>query len=157
MPDLNAIEDFLGEEVVDREGDVVGTFACYWERRTRKALLLGVEVRARPGHTHIVPAQGARFNERQTYVVVAFTKKTILEAPCLDCSSEIDEALEHRVWAFYELLAEGGGRPRPEHQAKLRRITGRAMSVENQSRSADRTPPSDIARAKPAGENEEPA
>lgn len=35
----NVLDDFLGEEVVDRDGNPVGTLACYWEHRQRNALL----------------------------------------------------------------------------------------------------------------------
>ena len=99
----NALEDFLGEEVVDMEGNPVGTFACYWEREQRNALLLGVDIPERSGSTHIVPARGARFNERQTYVQVPFTRDRIVQAPCLACSCEMDETFEQRVWDFYAL------------------------------------------------------
>jgi hypothetical protein len=99
----NALEDFLGEEVVDTEGNPVGTFACYWERQQRSALLLGVDIPERSGGTHIVPARGARFNERQTYVQVLFTRDSIVQAPCLECSCEMDETFEQRVWDFYGL------------------------------------------------------
>jgi hypothetical protein len=49
---VNVLEDFLGEEVVDTEGNPVGTLACYWERKQRDALLLGVDIPERSGHTH---------------------------------------------------------------------------------------------------------
>ena len=82
--------------------------AALWEREQRNALLLGVDIPDRSGHTHIVPAQGARFNERQTFVQVTFTKDKIIQAPCLTCGCEMDETFEQRVWDFYELPA-----PRP--------------------------------------------
>jgi len=118
---LNALEDFLGEEVVDSEGNHVGTLACYWERRKRNALLLGVDIPEKSGHTHIVPALGARCNERQSYVEVPFTRDKIAQAPHLPCECEMDETLEERVWAFYDMPA-----PRPadsEARSKqLRRV-----------------------------------
>lgn len=105
---LNDLEDFLGEEVVDAEGNPVGTLACYWERQQRSALLLGVDIPGKSGQTHIVPALGARCNERQIYVEVPFTQEKIVQAPCLPCECEIDEALEKRIWDFY-----GMPEPRP--------------------------------------------
>ena len=91
---INALEDFMGEEVVDKEGNPVGTFACYWEREEKSALLLGVDLPGQSGHTHIVPAQGARFNERQSYVQVLFPKEKIAAAPSLECGCEMDDAFE---------------------------------------------------------------
>ena len=82
--------------------------ACYWERKQRNALLLGVDIPGRSGHTHIVPALGARCNERQIYVEVPFTRDKIVQAPCLPCEREMDETLEERIWVFYGLPA-----PRP--------------------------------------------
>ena len=105
---INTLEDFLGEEVVDTEGNPVGTLACYWERQQRNALLLGVDISGRSGHTHIVPAQGARCNERQIYVEVPFTRDKIVQAPCLPCECEMDETLEKLIWDFYGMPA-----PRP--------------------------------------------
>jgi hypothetical protein len=105
---INTLEDFLGEEVVGSEGNPVGTLACYWERKQRNALLLGVDIPGRSGHTHIVPALGARCNERQIYVEVPFTRDKIVQAPCLPCECEVDETLEERIWAFYGMPA-----PRP--------------------------------------------
>jgi hypothetical protein len=109
MCNANALEDFMGEEVVEVDGKPVGTLACYWEREQRKALLLGVDIPGRSGHTHVVPAQGARLNERQTYVQVSFASEKLIQAPCLDCECELDEAFEQRIWAFYGLPV-----PRPE-------------------------------------------
>jgi len=105
---VNVLEDFLGEEVVDTEGNPVGNLACYWERKQRDALLLGVDIPGRTGHTHIVPALGARCNERQSYVEVPYTREKIVQAPCLPCDCEVDEALEERIWAFYGMSV-----PRP--------------------------------------------
>lgn len=104
---INVLEDFLGEEVVDLEGNPVGTFACYWERDQKSALLLGVDIPGRSGHTHIVPAQNARCNERQTYVAVPFSREKIIQAPCLACECEMDEVFEQRIWAFYGLPMPG--------------------------------------------------
>ncbi|MEY2408880.1 MAG: hypothetical protein QOF48_1550 [Verrucomicrobiota bacterium] len=103
MRDRNALEDFLGEEVVDKEGNPVGTFACYWEREQKQALLLGVDIPERSGHTHLVPAKGASFNERQTYVRVPFTRDQIMHAPSLACECEVDDDFERRLWAYYGL------------------------------------------------------
>jgi hypothetical protein len=135
MRDNNALEDFLGEEVVDLEGNRVGTFACYWEREQRKALLLGVDIPERSGHTHLVPAQGARLNERQAYVRVSFTWEKIINAPCLDCGCEMDETFEQRVWAFYGLPV-----PRPEASDLL---SQKIEAIRQQLRRIDRrdTPP----------------
>src|SRR6187431_206775 len=94
---VNALEDFLGEEVVDTEGNPVGTLACYWERKQRNALLLGVDIPGKSGHTHIVPALGARCNERQIYVEVPFTRDKIVQAPCLPCDYEMDDIFEERI------------------------------------------------------------
>jgi hypothetical protein len=58
------------------------------------ALLLGVEIPERSSHTHIVPAQGARCNQRQTYVKLPFTRSKMIQAPCLPCASEMDEVFE---------------------------------------------------------------
>lgn len=109
----NDLEDFLGEEVVDMEGKTVGTFACYWEREERNSILLGVEIPDRSGHTHIVPARGARFDERQSCVQLTFSRDKMVQAPCLACGCEMDGKFEQRIWDFYELPAPGPVTPAP--------------------------------------------
>lgn len=127
MPGANDLEDFLGEEVVDFEGNPVGSFACYWEGGEKKALLLGVDVPDRSGQTHLVPARGARFNERQGYVQVPFLREKIVEAPCLECGCEMDEAIQRRIQAFYELpmLFDPAGTEGEAQRQELRRISRR--------------------------------
>lgn len=132
MPDANDMENFLGEEVVDVAGIPVGCFACYWEGGEGKALLLGVDVPDRSGRTHLVPARGARFNERQGYVQVPLLREKIVKAPCLECGCEIDDAIQQRIQAFYGLpmLFDPTGTTGEARRQELRRINRRIASCD---------------------------
>jgi hypothetical protein len=128
IQNADALEDFLGEEVIDREGTPVGTLACYWERHKRETLLLGVDIPGKSGHTHIVPAFGARCNHRKIYVEVAFTREKIIQAPSVTCEADIDGVLEERIWAYYGMprsasaTSDGGSRAEDAGRERLQRI-----------------------------------
>lgn len=101
MPSSESFDEFLGEEVVDPDGNPVGRFACYWERDAGMPVLLGIYLDEQLNRTHVVPAKGAWLNMQQTYVCIAFPRQKVEEAPCLDCDCELDEAFEGRVYAYY--------------------------------------------------------
>ena len=101
MLQSDSFEDFLGEEAVDLEGTPVGTFACYWESETHRPILLGINLPEFSRQTHLVPAKGARLNESQSYVRLAYPKEKIKNAPCLDCECELDGNFERSVYEYY--------------------------------------------------------
>ncbi len=94
-------EDFMDEEVVDTEGNPIGTLACYWEHDEGKPVLLGIDVGGQGHHTHLMPAKDARPNAKHAYIVVNYTKEKVSQAPCLDCGCELDGPFEKKVFAYY--------------------------------------------------------
>ncbi|MEO6182236.1 MAG: hypothetical protein ABIP71_03870 [Verrucomicrobiota bacterium] len=96
-----AFDDFLGEEVVNTQGDPIGTFSCYWEQEEGKPVLLGIDVIGIANATHLMPAKGARLDDRKSYIVVPFSKEQVAPAPCLECGCELDPAKERKVFAYY--------------------------------------------------------
>ena len=99
--DSEALEDFLGEEVVDATGSPIGTLACFWEHEDGKPVLLGIDIGALSNGTHLLPAKGAQLNTNKSYVAVDFTKEKVRKAPALDCGSELNPKLEKKVFAYY--------------------------------------------------------
>jgi len=99
------IDDFLGEEVVDRAGETVGTFACYWHSFEGKAFVLGIEVDEDSEHTRIVPARGMRMNERHSCLRIPFSRDQVNAAPGLDCDEELDTHHEEDMYKHYDLEA----------------------------------------------------
>ncbi len=100
-PDSEVFDDFLGEEVVDSSGNVIGSLACYWEQDDTVPVLIGIDIGGSSEATHVAPAKGARLDLRKSYVVLAFDKEKIRRAPCLECGSELDADFEKKVFAFY--------------------------------------------------------
>lgn len=98
--DSEEFDDFLGEEVVDVDGQPIGTLACYWEHEADKPVFLGIDVEAVDG-THVVPTKEVQLDTRKSYVVLPFTKEKIRRAPCLECGSELDRAFEKKVFNYY--------------------------------------------------------
>jgi hypothetical protein len=98
--DSEALEDFLGEEVVDASGNPIGTLACFWEHDDGVPVLLGIELDGVNG-THLLPAKAAKLDTRKSYVVVDFSKEKMRKAPALECDSELDPSMERKVFAYY--------------------------------------------------------
>jgi hypothetical protein len=115
--DAEAFDDFLGEEVVDLNGEAVGTFACYWEHESDKPVLLGIDFETISG-THVVPAKDVQLDTRKAYVVLPFPKEKVRRAPCLECGSDLDRAFERKVFSYY---GEGSIDYKEETRFTLRR------------------------------------
>ncbi len=103
MLTIESLEDFLGEEVVDSDGKTIGSFACHWEYDDGTPIFLGVDLDDTSKRTHVIPAAGTRLNERQSYLKIAFTRKVVQQAPCLDCGSELNADIEQQVYDYYGL------------------------------------------------------
>src|SRR4051812_13638741 len=101
MTQADPYEDFMDEEVVDSEGNAIGTLACYWEHEDGKVVLLGIDVGELAHFIHLMPAKGARLDTDQSYIVVNYDKDKVRKAPCLDCGCELDGPFEKKVFAYY--------------------------------------------------------
>jgi hypothetical protein len=121
MPSSESFEEFLGEEVVDFDGNPIGTFACYWERIKGRPVLLGIDCDGDQKRTRVAPAKGAWLNVKQTYLCLPYAKEYVEQAPCLDCNLELDAAFEERVYNYYgmELPYPAGTDP----QSKLNKTS----------------------------------
>jgi hypothetical protein len=112
------LEDFLGEEVVDRQGETVGTFACYWHSFEGKVAVLGVEMENDPEKTHLVPVRGMRADERHSCIRLSFSRSKVERAPALDCDQDLEADIEEEVYRYYELEA-----PKSFGHLQIRKLT----------------------------------
>ena len=117
MPSSESFLEFLGEEVVDEEGHVIGKLACYWEKEEGKPIFLGIHCNQDERLTHVVPAKGSRLNVEQVYVRIAFPRALVERAPCLDCDCELDREFNERVYSHYGL-----GGSQTEAGSELRKV-----------------------------------
>jgi len=98
--DSDALDDFLGEEVVDANGSAIGTLACYWEQDDGTPILIGIDFEDIPD-THVAPVRDVTLNTRKSYVVLPFSKDRIRRAPSLECGADLDRAFEQKVFDHY--------------------------------------------------------
>src|SRR6185295_12252007 len=88
----SALDDFMGEEVVDKKGSNIGTLECYWQSAIGLLVFLGIKVK---GHESIrvVPGRPSQVDDRHACIRLGFDVVDIESAPRLDCGKELDEIL----------------------------------------------------------------
>ena len=96
------VDDYLDEEVVDKEGAPIGTLACYWEGAGGKVVFFGIKLTDQD-EVRIVPVRGAEVNERHSCIQVCFELDDIADAPAYDCDYDLDDTLERAVHEHFNL------------------------------------------------------
>jgi hypothetical protein len=112
------IEDYLGEEVVDRAGETVGKLACYWHLLEGRAMVLGVVAEDDSEKTRLVPARGMRMDERHSCIRIPFARSTVRDAPALECDEDLETHHEEQMYKHYALEV-----PKTLGHLQLRRMT----------------------------------
>src|SRR5829696_8469454 len=75
------LTNYIGHEVVDNNGNKVGTLECLWTDHTGEPAFLGVKTGWFMGKTHVVPAHAASVHQRGRTIRVAYDAERIKEAP----------------------------------------------------------------------------
>src|SRR2546423_4775187 len=96
----SALDDYLDEEVVDGQGNRLGTLACYWEDGDRRLVFCGVKVNGGE-EVHVAPGDETQISERYSWVRLACPASKVVTAPIYDCEKELDAALERAVYEHY--------------------------------------------------------
>ena len=94
------LDDYLDEEVVDKNGKTIGTLSCYWEGDEGALVFCGVKI-ADQDLVRVVPGDNAQISERHSWVRLGFSAATIRSAPSYDCDQELDGAFERNVYQHY--------------------------------------------------------
>jgi hypothetical protein len=92
----SVLDDFMGEEVVDKKGTAIGTLACYWQSASGLLVFLGIKVK---GHesVRVVPGRPSQVDDRHACIRLGFDVVDIESAPRLDCGTELGAILERTV------------------------------------------------------------
>jgi hypothetical protein len=98
----SVLDDFMDEEVVDKQGAAIGTLACYWQSVSGRLVFLGIKVKGREG-VHVVPGHRSQVNDRHACIRLGFDAEEIASAPRLDCATEVDTTLERAVYEHFEV------------------------------------------------------
>ena len=102
------LEQLIDYQVVDQNGDEIGTLHSLWsEPDTGAVEFLGVKTGWLFGHNHVVPAEKAELDEAENVVRLPYTSVFIKEAPSISADAEISEAEEANIYRYYGLDRTG--------------------------------------------------
>jgi len=94
------LEDYLDEEVVDRNGKLLGTLSCYWEDGEGQLVFCGIRLN-NAEEVRVVPGEDCQISERQSWVRVNYSASVVRKAPAYDCDKELDARFERAVFEHY--------------------------------------------------------
>src|SRR3982751_4562 len=112
---MRNLEQYIDHEVVDRNGNPVGTLSCLWSDHSHEPAYLGVKTGWLFGKNHVVPAEGVEVNKQRRTIRLPYTVDKVKEAPSYDVGDEIDDTAEREVRAYYNL---GQNQPAQTTRAK---------------------------------------
>ena len=106
----DSLEQLIDYNVVDQNGDEIGTLHSLWSDPDTGAVeFLGVKTGWLFGHNHVVPAGKAELDETANVVRLPYTEAFIKEAPSISADAEISEAEEDNIYRYYGLDESGTG------------------------------------------------
>jgi len=95
------LERYLGYDVVDRDGNGIGTLDCLWADHTGEPAFVGIRTGWFLGKTHVVPAQSVEVSERGQRLRLPYTEEKVKNAPAYDAADEMTSAMEREVYSYY--------------------------------------------------------
>jgi sporulation protein YlmC with PRC-barrel domain len=102
----DSLEQMIDYEVVDQNGENIGTLHSLWSDPTTGGVeFLGVKTGWLFGHNHVVPAEKAELDETGGVVRLPYTELFIKEAPSIPADSEISEMEEENIYRYYGLTS----------------------------------------------------
>jgi len=97
------LEQYVGYEVVDRDGNKIGTLDCLWTDDTGQPAFVGVRTGWFLGKTHVVPAQSVEVSNQRERLRLPYTEEKVRNAPAYDADYDISDAEEDEVNRYYGL------------------------------------------------------
>jgi uncharacterized protein (TIGR02271 family) len=99
------LEQYIGYDVVDRNGSKIGTLDCLWSDQSGEPAYVGVKTGWFLGKTHVVPAESVEVSETTGRIRLPYEEQRVKDAPTLDADSEMTPERENEVRSFYGLGA----------------------------------------------------
>ena len=98
----SVLDDFLDEEVVDKQGTAIGALACYWQSVSGRLVFLGIKVKGQES-VRVVPGRRSQVDTRNTCIRLGFEAEDIKSAPHFDCDNELDATFERSVYEHFRI------------------------------------------------------
>ncbi len=96
------LDDFMDEEVVDKQGAAIGTLACYWQSVSGLLVFLGIKIKGQEG-VYVVPGRRSQVDVQHACIHLDFEAADIESAPQFDCANELDADFERVVYEHFRL------------------------------------------------------
>src|SRR5688572_22122171 len=98
----SVLDDFQGEEVVDKQGTPVGTLGCYWQSVSGRLVFLGIDIKGDES-IRVVPGRPSQVDDRHACIQLGYAAEAIKSAPEFDCANELDATFERRVYHHFRV------------------------------------------------------
>jgi len=98
-----SLEDYLGYDVVDRNGNNIGTLECLWADHRGEPAFVGIRTGWFLGKTHVVPADSVEVSQRGHRLRLPYTEDKVKDAPAYDAETDMTDEKEREVYRYYGL------------------------------------------------------
>jgi len=92
---------YVGYDVVDRNGNNIGTLDCIWADHTGEPAFVGVRTGWFMGKTHVVPAESVEVSEHGQRLRLPYSEEKVKDAPAYDADYDMTEEKEDEIYNFY--------------------------------------------------------
>src|SRR5437899_1632446 len=116
-----SLEQYIDHNVVDQNGNKIGTLQCLWGDSSNEPAYLGVQTGWLFGKTHIVPADAAEINPAQRTIRLPYGEQKVKDAPSFDPGVELDTKTQQEVRSYY---GASGQRSQPAQRQAAQAAAG---------------------------------
>jgi len=103
------LSQFVGYDVVDRNGNSIGTLDCIWADHTGEPAFVGVRTGWFLGKTHVVPAESVEVSEQGHRLRLPYSDEKVKNAPAYDADYDMTDEKEREIYAYYGLTNRSSG------------------------------------------------
>jgi hypothetical protein len=138
---IERIEDWVGQAVVDREDEKVGKLQdVYFGQGTRDAVAAAVKTGVLGRKLHVVSLTGATV--ARDHVKLAFTRDEVKRAPQAEADEDLSEAHRNQLRDHFDLQLPPGtiesGNSRARREREARDAAERAEALEKEAAERER-------------------
>jgi sporulation protein YlmC with PRC-barrel domain len=138
--EIERIEDWVGQAVVDRDGEKVGKLQdVYFGSGTRDAVAAAIKTGVLGRKLNVVSLSGATV--ARDHVKIAFTRAQVKKSPSAEAGADLDDAQREQLRDHFDMQLPSGalesGNARAEREKEAREAADRADELEKEA--AERT------------------